>query len=222
VKRLSAVVLLLLLASSLRVAAQSERLFVRPWCDLEPFVRVGVDEYPLSRETAARRILEEGRILFSSMVYGYSFTYVPSDAARKVSETFTLTPVAEIPWGSRGVEILETTLEDKRLYARIAYTLTDAEAKRREAWDSSAVAMSTGSGKGSLFKGSPDKITALNNAMKDAIRSYLRSRVLNKPREVRGEIVLWEDPQTVERAGEYIATAKVRLRVTELVPYRIF
>ncbi len=208
--------------SSARVSCAEMRLYVRPWCDLEPFVRVGVDEYPLAREKAAERILEEARVLFSAMVYGYRFVYTPSDAARKVEERFELEPVAEIPWGARRVHILDTTEEDKRLYARLSCSLSDSEIKRRRSWESSAVEMSTGSGNGDLFKGYTDKITAFRNAVKDAVRNHLRARVLNKPREIRGEVVLWEDPRTIERAGEYRAMVKVKLQVSGIVPYRIF
>ncbi len=201
---------------------QDNRVIVRPWADLEPFVRVGQDPYPLSTETAERRILEEARVLLSAMVYGYTFDYIPFDAARKVLETFQLTPVAQIAWGADRVRVVETDVEDTRLYARVSCTLTDFELSRRNAWSSGAVDMATGTGEGDLFKGYTDKITALQNAIKEAIRENLRTRVLNKPREVKGEVLLWEDPRTVVRAGRYFTTAKVRLHVSEIVPYRIF
>jgi hypothetical protein len=220
--RALALFLLALALPSRLLSAQAERLSARPWCDLEPFVRVGTDEYPLSRELAARRILEEGRVVFSAMVYGYTFVYTPSDAARKVEELFELTPVAEVPWGSARLAVGETMVESRRLFSRLSYTLSAAEAQRRASWASSAIPQSTGSGEGSLFGGYTEKLTALRNAMKEAVREHLRTRILNKPREIRGDLVLWEDPQTIVRAGVYTATAKVKLRVREVVPYRIF
>ena len=51
---------------------------------------------------------------------------------------------------------------------------------------------------------------------------HLNTRVLNRPREIRGEVLLWDDPQTIVRPGSYITTARVKLRVSEIVPYRIF
>ncbi len=218
---LSLALLSLLLPVS-TLPAQTDLLWVHPWCELEPFVRVGADEYPLPRDTAARRVLEEGRILFSAMVYGYTFVYTPSDAARRVAEVFELTPVAEIPWGSERLRVGETGVEENRLSSRLSYSLSQAEMLRRASWSSGALPLSTGSGQGNLFKGYTEKITALQNAMKEAVRDHLRTRVLNKPREVRGDVVLWEDPRTIVRAGVYVTTAKVKLRVREIVPYRIF
>jgi hypothetical protein len=202
--------------------ALGETLYVRPWCEIDPFVRVGPDEYPLSEEVAARRVLEEGRTLFSAMVYGYTFVYTPSDAARKVAEVFELSPVAGIPWGVKEVRVIETETAGARFYARLSLELPEAEAKRRAAWSSAGSDVSTGSGEASLFGGHEAKLEALKNAIKNAIKNHLSVRVLNKPREIRGEVVLWEDPRTGIRSGNYMTTAKVRLRLTEIVPYRIF
>ena len=215
-------VLVLLILPSLSALALGETLYVRPWCEIEPFVRVGSDEYPLSEEAAARRVLEEGRTLFSAMVYGYTFIYTPSDASRRVDESFQLTPVADIPWGVGEVRVIETTTEEDKFSARLALSLPDAEVRRRESWGSAGVDAAMGTGEASLFGGHSAKIEALANAIKNAVRNHLSTRVLNKPREIRGEVVLWEDPRTVIRAGGYVTTAKVRLRITEIVPYRIF
>ncbi len=212
----------LFLLLSLPAFGIGETLYVRPWCELDPWVRVGADEYPLTEEIASRRILEEARTLFSAMVYGYTFVFTPSDASRKVSEVFELTPVAEIPWGVREIRVIETTTEGARFYARLSLALPEAEARRRSAWSSAGSVLCTGNGEASLFGGYTAKMEALKNAIKNAIRSDLSPRILNKPREVRGEVVLWEDPLTGIGSGQYKTTAKVRLRVTEIVPYRIF
>ena len=45
---------------------------------------------------------------------------------------------------------------------------------------------------------------------------------MNKPRQVEGDVVLWDDPQVIVHSGTYTATVKVKIAVRELVPYRIF
>lgn len=215
-------VLAIFVFSFLPAFGLDETLYVRPWCEIDPWVRVGSDEYPLSEEAAAGRVLEEGRVLFSAMVYGYTFVFTPSDAARKVAEVFELTPVAGIPWGVREIRVIETQTAGSLFYARLSLALPDAEIRRRAAWSSAGSDVSTGSGEGDLFGGHEAKFEALKNAIKNAIRAHVSARVLNKPREIRGEVVLWEDPRTGIQAGRYLTTAKVRLRVTEIVPYRIY
>jgi hypothetical protein len=198
------------------------RLFVRPWVELEPMVRIEPDTYPLPIDAARQKVLEEGRTLFSAMIYGWKFTYVPGDIARKVQESFALSLVAEVPWGNPRMVVIETEVANQKLWARMSFTLSDEQAARRSAWASNTVTLSTGQGAASVMKGPAAKATALQDAVRDAIRRGLDARVLNKPREISGEVVLWEDPQTFVRAGVYATTAKVKFMVGELVPYRIF
>lgn len=210
-----------LLALLAQAATADDRLFTRPWVELEPLVKIE-EEYPIPLEKARLRLLEEARVIVSGMIYGWTFVYTPSDRERRVEEVFQLTPVAEIPWGSPRLAARESELADTKLYARISYAMTPDEQARRESWSSSAEAQSTGRGTGDLFLGPAGKSAALAAAIREAVRGHLNTRVLNKPREIRGEVVLWDDPQTLVRPGVYITTARVRLRVTEIIPYRIF
>jgi hypothetical protein len=198
------------------------RLSIRPWMELEPLVRIEPEDYPIPVETAAKRLLEEGRVLISAMIYGWTFTYYPGDKARRVEESFTLTPVAQIPWGSPRLRVTETGVEDARLWARIVYAMDEEEARRRSAWGSNTAALSTGSGTAAVQLGSAGRTAALEAAIKDAIRLSLDARYPNKPREVTGDVALWDDPLTRERAGVWAVTAKVKVLVRELIPYRIY
>ena len=68
----------------------------------------------------------------------------------------------------------------------------------------------------------PVAYAAMANAVKEAIRSYLRPRLLNKPREVRGELLLWELSATYLAAGEYHTRVVTRLRIDSVIPYRLY
>ena len=212
----------LLLAALCASAGAADRLFLRPWVELEPLVRIDDGEYPIPVEKAEVKLLEEGRLLVSGMVYGWSFAYTPGDAARRVEESFVLTPLAEVPWGSARLEVRETEIVEEKLYARISYALSEEEASRRSAWESNTAALSTGRGRASVMKGPQAKMAAIQDAIKDAIRLSLHIRYANKPREITGEVVLWDDPRTIVRSGAYTTVAKVKLIVREVLPYRIF
>ena len=203
-------------------AGAADRLFVRPWIELEPVVRIDPANYPLPLDVAEKDVLEVGRVLVSGMIYGWTFTYIPSDKARQVSETFTLTPVAQVAWGNPRLRVTETEVSDARLWARIAYALDDEEALRRSAWDSNTADLSTGRGAVSVMQGPTGRAASLDAAIRDAIRLSLDTRWVNKPRQIDGEVVLWDDPVTVVGSGMYTTVAKVKLLVRELVPYRIF
>jgi hypothetical protein len=214
--------IIFLLAGAGARAQSIDRLFIRPWVELEPLTHIESDQYPLPRKIAEQKLLEEGRVLFSAMIYGWTFTYVPGDLARQVKESFVLTPVAEIPWGSARLEVRETEVMETKLWARMSYTLNDDEQRRRLSWESNTASLSSGRGQASVREGPAAKMASMKDAIRDAIRRSLDSRVINKPREIDGEVVLWEDPSTFVGAGGYVTSVKVKLLVRELVPYRIF
>jgi hypothetical protein len=202
-------------------SAADDRLFVRPWAELEPIVRIE-PEYPIPVQKARLALLEEARVLLSAMVYGWTFLYTPADRERGVQEVFSLEAVAEIPWGHPGLAALESEVQGTKLYGRFSYAMSPDEMARRTAWQATTTAGSTGRGSASVFEGPAARRAALAAAVREAVRLHLNTRVLNRPREIRGAVVLWEDPQTVVRSGTWTTTARVRLQVDEILPYRIF
>ena len=203
-------------------AEDTDRLFIRPWIELEPLVRIGPGPYPIPVDAAEKTLLETGRVLLSAMVYGWDFSYEPGDKARGVQERFVLTPLAQVPWGSPRLRVVETEVSETRLWARISYALDEEESRRRAAWESGTADLSTGQGTAGLQLGDPGRTASLESAVRDAIRRSLDTRYVNKPRQITGEVVLWTDPTVLVRSGAYLTTATVKLLVRELIPYRIF
>jgi hypothetical protein len=203
--------------------AQDPELSVRLWCELEPLVEEG-SEYPLSREEAQRRLLEEGRGVLSDMIYGLRFRYTPADSIRGVAEEFTLEPIAEIRWGDPALRIADAWQQDNLLHAKITYRLADFQQARRRAWQSTAIPVSMGSGEASLFTlpGLAGKRASLERAVREAIRNYMRPIHSNKPREIAGEIVLWSEPQVAIKSGAYLTVVQVKLQVREVRSYSLF
>ena len=60
-------------------AEDTDRLFIRPWIELQPLARFEPDQPQKPIKTAEQELLEEGRVLFSAMIYGWTFTYIPGD-----------------------------------------------------------------------------------------------------------------------------------------------
>jgi len=222
--------LLALLVTAVLVAAaapvaraqDTDRLSIRPWTELEPLVRIGPGPYPIPIETAQKTLLETGRVLISAMIYGWDFSYEPGDRSRGITERFELTPLAQVPWGSPRLKVLDTEVSDARLWARISYSLDEQESQRRTAWDSGTADLSSGSGTAALQLGAAGRQASLESAVRDAIRRSLDVRYPNKPRQVTGSVVLWTDPTVLIRSGTYLTMVTVKLTVRELIPYRIF
>ena len=203
--------------------AQGNPISLRVWCELEPMVQENED-YPLSTEEAQRRALEEARAILSGMIYGYRFRYTPGDSVRKVEEEFSLIPVAQILWGDPNMRIADAWVKDSMLFLKVTYELEDFQAARRRAWSSISVEASSGVGSYSVFTAtSPEgKRNALQDALKNAVREALRPVVFNKPREITGEILIWNEPHAVIQSGTYTTQADVKLRVKEIRSYSLF
>jgi hypothetical protein len=182
------------------------------------------EDYPLSTEEAQRRALEEARAILSGMIYGYRFHYTPGDAVRKIGEEFSIIPVAEILWGDPNMRIADAWVKESLLYIKVTYQLEDFQAARRRAWSSNSMEASSGVGSYSVFTATSaeGKQNALQQALKNAVREALRPVVFNKPREVTGEILIWNQPHTVIQSGAYTTQADVKLRVKEIRSYSLF
>ena len=203
--------------------AQESPISLRMWTELEPMVQENQD-YPLSTEEAQRRALEEARGILSGMVYGYRFRYTPADRVRKIEEEFVLTQVAEIRWGDPNLQVADAYVKDSLLFVKVNYNLEDFQVARRRAWSSNSVETGSGVGSYSVFTATSPvgKQRALEEALKNAVREALRPVVFNKPREIRGEILIWREPHTIIRSGSYTTQADVKLRVKEIRSYSLF
>jgi hypothetical protein len=208
--------------SSTNLHADAEKLTITLWCELEPFILFDGDTSPLSEKEIMKRILEEARIIFSAMIYGYSFTYIPYDKNRQVDEFFHLEPLAEIAWGDPGLEVIDSEIRDKRMYMRVSYRCREFQTARIEAWKTLATPSASGRGSSDYFKGYSEKITSLKNAIKEGIRGYMRKRTFNKPREISGEVLLDTMSHTIVHAGEYITTTKIKLHIKTVIPYKVY
>jgi len=202
-------------------AEEGGPLYLELWCELDPLIG-GREEAPAAREQTYRFLLEEAAEVLSGMIYGYEFRYTPSDQRRKVAEEFRLTAVARVPWGDPRLKILKAQERNRKLFARLGYDLLDFQADRRRAWSSNTLPLSSGRGEGNLFGGRQEKLRALQEAIKNAIRNHLRPILFNKPREIAGELVIWEPPRTIVQSGAYITEVAVKLRLEQVTPYRIF
>jgi hypothetical protein len=191
------------------------------WIELEPAVAIeGVD---LSDgEEQARLLLEEARFVFSGMLYGFEFRYVPLDLRREVAEEFEITPLAEIRWGDPRLSITESRYRNGRRYVFIRYTVAGEQAAWVRYWGSNIHAVSAAYGTGNVFSGQEEKYAAVREGLKESIRAYARSREYNKPREISGRVAFASAPYIIIDSGEYRAKVESKLAIRSVIPYRTY
>ena len=193
-------------------------LVIELWTELDPLVADG-GVRPVPREVAVRRLLDEAIFVFSGMIYGFRFTYVPADPARRVPEQLDLEPYATIVWGDPRLEILQTWVDRDRLYARVYYTVDEAQTGWFRAWRSAANASASGVGIAPFIAGPSVKPDATRDAVRVAIRNHARSIEPNRPQRVTGAVMITEPPVVGVRVGNYESRLSVLLQIDSVRRY---
>lgn len=190
------------------------------WAELQPMV--AQNEQTVSEDTAIRRILEEGRFVFSGMIYGFSFSYTPLDRSRNIEEEFELDLYHEIPWGDPHLTVYQTRREGSRLFVRLRYVLRDFQEPWYHGMRSNSLRAASGTGEASYYEGYKEKLTAVRNAVKNSVREHARQRIDNKPKKISGTVTLDAAPRITVKSGAYQAVCSVLLKIDEVRPYGVY
>ncbi|MDR1869567.1 MAG: hypothetical protein LBQ82_06240 [Treponema sp.] len=198
------------------------------YTDLEPIYAGFVDsEYPLDIPTAGRRALEEAAMLYSAMIYGWSFRYEVGEKARQIEEDLEMDAAASIEFGDPALRVTETEVRDMRLRVWTDYHLSDAQQRRMQIWRAGTVknAQAVGYGPVSLDE-YPGwlalKQAALEDAARAALRAMLRGSERNRPKEAAGFISLASFPRFFMSGGRWAASARFRVQINEIVPFSAY
>jgi hypothetical protein len=209
-------------------AAAQEVLRGEVRVDLEPvYVRYMDEPTPLDASTARKAALEEAAMLYSAMIYGWSFNYEIGEKARGIGEEFELTPLGSIPFGDPGLRATEAEIREMRLYLWTDYRMTEFQRRRIRMWRAGRVLNVQALGKGPL--GGPVetedwltiKKTALEDAARAGIRNMLRGMERNRPKEARGYIALAEFPVYWIDSGYWTVSARFRVELSEIQPFAV-
>lgn len=177
---------------------------------------------PPSAEEMIDELLAEMRFVFGGMIYGFSFTYVPSDTERSVDEIFELAALGEIPPGDRNMSVYQTRKDSTAVYAMARYDLAEYQKNWVLYWDSEAFPTFDGRGRAQFIKGVSSRIDAIREGIKEAVRGYLRKRIYNKPKKITGCVRIDEVPYIVVDSGDYLAKVRVTMDIDEIEEYMTF
>ncbi len=169
-----------------------------------------------------KKLKEQIPFIISGMIYGWDFEYVPYDKLRGVAEFFDFSPVEKINYPAPNISYSEMKVEDGKLFCWVTYKRTDDMFALRQHRNSAAVPHIKGKGYGSVMNNFEGLQEAFNEAIKDAVREYYRTFIKNKPKEIRGRVLLEEEPLVNLYNGKYAVQLKLILRTEEIVSYSAF
>ncbi len=171
-------------------------------------------DYPMEE-----KFIEDIIEVVSGMIYGWQFSYTPSDIRREIKEIFALTPVALIKKGDTSMKFRDNWVKDYIMYQNIVYQLADFQKKRVKSWHSVVVPTSNGEGEASLYEEN-GKSLSLHEAIKDSIKKEFQSRGKDKPRSIEGQILLKENPRLFIKSGAYKTQVEVLLIYKDIREYK--
>jgi len=197
------------------------------------------EEYPLEKDTAYRRALQEAALFFSAQIYGWSFHYDIGERARGIEEVFELTTLGEIPWGDPALKVTNAHFENRDfrftshqmadvLTVWLDYRPTPPQTRRLEMWRKGNIRTAQAIGYGPL--GGPAdnsgwleiKKHTLEDTARAAVRAMLQGSERNRPKQASGFISLQTFPSYWMDAGRWAAQARFRVEVTEIIPFSAY
>lgn len=214
--------ILLLTLCSVFVFSEAPRVLRAPvWIYLEEvpgsFENPNPEQLPLIEE-----INEIARFILSGMVGGWNFSYVPGDRKRNIQEDFVLETVQDIQRNDPQLIIDSLKPAYPKLTCWAQFTIDEAAARRLDYWDSIRFRPAKGRGIGERVQESNGIRDAYTNAVLHAVRSLARRLEKNKPKEIRGEVLLREGPRLFANAGQFVAEVQVLVNIREIIPYTLY
>lgn len=191
------------------------------WIDLEPIAKEGAP-WPLSPAEGAAQMLDEAAWVFSGMLFGFEFSYTPLDRTRAIAERFDLVQLGTIPKGDRRIVPGPASGNFNELRARIEFHPDPGDLTLMESYSRSPWKPAQGIGTGDYMLGHPARRLAYEEGLREAARSLLRLLEPNKPRLVKGRIVLDRVPAIVLASGRYKVQVRARVQVMEVLSYNAY
>lgn len=187
----------------------------------------------LPSDQAAAALLDEARWVFAGMAWGFDYSYTPSDRARALAERFDITERGSIAWGEPALSPVKARIQDMVLYATVQWVPDGSARAELSAWASADYTSAQGRGSAPAVLGMEDAMVegrlipgrllarrkAVVEACREALRAYLRTIERSKPREVRGSFSFASVPRVVLSSGQYMASVRLRVSVSEVISY---
>ena len=170
-----------------------------------------------------RKIKEIAPFLVQGMVYGWNFDYTPSDRARAVSEFFEFLPIRELSDPElSSINYAKPWAADDRLSAWVEFRRSEAQIQSYRSWTSVQHPRIKGVGYAPLSEGFEGIRKASEQALKNAVRNYERTKVKTKPKQITGRVLISEPPLIGIDSGRYKVTLDFFMESVKIIEYKTF
>lgn len=197
-------------------------LRIEIWSLLEPEPGREIESSDVFYDHAVNELKKLAPFILEGMIFGWDFSYTPSDNLRNVEEYFEFTPKSPFQKGDSRLSFKNPRIENERFYVWLEYVRSPVMLSQRKAWDSVLYPKISGTGRGRIAEGTDGIIKAYEQALKQAVRSYAQGIEKNKPKEIRGSVLLIKTPRLYIDSGFYTADLDFFLQVGKIIPYTLY
>lgn len=176
----------------------------------------GIYDYPINS------IKEVAPFLINGMVYGWSFTYTPSDKARGVDEYLEVTELYDQSYILAGIHYASPWIQNNRFNCWCEFTRNEAQIQYYNLWNSIQNPVIHGRGYGDLTLGFEGIRNAAEDSLKEAVRAYYRNLIKNKPKEISGKVLIKNQPTMGIDSGRYVINLDFFLECDRIIEYKSF
>ena len=203
----------------------SERIRLHLWAEIDSFPELKENQGPYKGDFsfAMNRLSKIGPYLLNGMVYGWSFSFTPSDKLRNVEERLEITEIGSVS-GQNGSSIVYSKpwIADNKVNVWVEFERTPAMIFACRMWNTISAKKAQGRGSGKISDGFEGITNAAKDALKDALRAHYRPILKNKPKEIRGRVLIRRAPLLGINAGHYTLDLDFFLETDKITPYTQF
>lgn len=194
------------------------------WAELDayPELEIKLDENEGQYAYPKKEIKEVAPFLINGMVYGWTFSYTPSDKMRNVEEILEVTEIMDVSVIENQINYASAWIENNRLNYWCEYKRTEGQIQNYHLWNSIQNPMIHGRGYGQLSDGFEGIKNAAKEALKDAIRQHYRAQIKNKPKEITGSVLIRDLPTLGITSGRYVINLDFFLEYGKIIEYTVY
>ena len=141
--------------------------------------------------------------LMNGMVYGWEFDYTPSDKLRGVPEYFEVKEIRSFEQESSKIRYEKPWFDESKVHCWAVFERDEGMVQSYDQWADVRNPRILGIGGGKIYKGFEGIQDAAQNALKDAVRTYYRKILRNKPKQITGRVLINKVPAILINSGEY-------------------
>lgn len=202
----------------------SNKIRINVWAEMDacPELAEAQDTSSGQFDYTINRIRQTSAFILNGMTNGWRFSYTPSDKLRNVKEEFSIEEILPFDSSSNPISYQKPWIQDNLVHAWVEFERTPRMKRSYTMWNTIKHKKIQGRGYAPVNKGFEGITEAAKDSLKNAIRKHYQAIIKNKPKEIRGSVLIKKEPQIGIDAGQYMVELDFFLETDRIISYKEF